>query len=312
MGSTSPLLSTASPALKSLSSHGKTRLRSSDKCRVNSNFDGVGLSLYRRIWSFLLHSSYLSVSKGKFIDFYVVGSIVTTITDGVGLSLYRRIWSFLLHSSYLSVSKGKFIDFYVVGSIITTITILISNNNLSDIHATTDHTKWLPAYLLLMHLVRRFCECMWVQKSVSTSRMHVAGYFLGVIHYLCLPFVFIPIHDELGQDSSSNAVKSFVVFMGCLFFQYQQHRHHVILGDLRSNKTAKSSSTGGANSYRIPKGGWFEFVSCPHYLAEIMIYFMLAILIELQTETTIDQDEESCVLVLSRICKLKHWIVLVW
>ena len=260
------LLSTVSPALKSLSSHGKTRLCSSDKCSGKSNYDSVGLSLFRRIWSFLLNSSYLSVNKRRFIDFYVVGSIITTIT------------------------------------------ILISSNNLSDIHATTDDTRWLPIFLLLMHLIRRFCECMWVQKSVSTSRMHVAGYLLGVIHYLCLPFVFIP-NQQKGQDSGSNTVKSFMVFMSCHFFQYQQHRHHAILGNLRPNKTTKSS-TGGVNSYRIPKRGWFKFVSCPHYLAEIMIYFMLAILMELQIDMTTVQDEESGVL--SRIYKFKHWIVLVW
>ncbi|RWS02523.1 polyprenol reductase-like protein, partial [Dinothrombium tinctorium] len=32
---------------------------------------------------------------------------------------------------------------------------------------------------------------------------------------------------------------------------------------------------GQVTTYRhsIPKGGWFEFVSCPHYFAEILIYF---------------------------------------
>lgn len=30
--------------------------------------------------------------------------------------------------------------------------------------------------------------------------------------------------------------------------------------------------------YRIPYGDWFEFVSSPHYLAEIMIYISLFLL----------------------------------
>ena len=260
------LLSIISPALNELSSHGKTRFGSIGKCHGKNNYD-----------------------------------------SDTNRSRYQRLWDFLLHSKYLFANKGRFIDFYAVGSIITTITILL-NFNWSGIHTTTksknDHRRLLPAYILLIHLVRRFCECLWVQKSVSTSTMHFAGYLLGVIHYLFLPFVFIP-DQEQEQDSGSNVVKSFMVFMGCLFFQYQQHRHHVILGNLRPN-----TSTGGINSYQIPKGGWFEFVSCPHYLAEIMVYFMLAILIQLQTDTATMQDEENGML--SRIHAQKHWIVLVW
>mmetsp|Transcript_27981 Transcript_27981/g.56165 ORF Transcript_27981/g.56165 Transcript_27981/m.56165 type:complete len:337 (+) Transcript_27981:26-1036(+) len=260
------LLSIVSPALNSLSSHGKTRLLS-NKCHGNNNHESVCCSLYQRIRNFVLHSNYLSVDKGRFIDFYAVGSIITTITI---------IFNYLKWSG------------------INTTTI-------------TEHKHWLPAYLLLIHLVRRFYECMWVQKSVSTSRMHIAGYLLGVIHYLCLPFVFIPINQELEQKSSS-IVESFIVSMGCLYFQYQQHLHHVILGNLRPNKT--TSSTGEINSYRIPKGGWFDFVSCPHYLAEIMIYFMLAVLIQIQTDTAMVQDEESGILY--QIHAQKHFIVLIW
>lgn len=29
-------------------------------------------------------------------------------------------------------------------------------------------------------------------------------------------------------------------------------------------------------TYRVPKGGWFELVSCPHYFAELLIYISLS------------------------------------
>ncbi|PIA33590.1 hypothetical protein AQUCO_04100192v1 [Aquilegia coerulea] len=44
-----------------------------------------------------------------------------------------------------------------------------------------------------------------------------------------------------------------------------QRRCHAILGSLREHKEH-------TNEYRIPHGDWFEIVSCPHYLAEIVIY----------------------------------------
>eukprot|EP01018_Ginkgo_biloba_P013470 Gb_17803 [translate_table: standard] len=46
---------------------------------------------------------------------------------------------------------------------------------------------------------------------------------------------------------------------------------HKILGSLRSEHQEET------NEYVIPYGDWFEIVSCPHYLAEIVIYAGLLI-----------------------------------
>lgn len=47
-----------------------------------------------------------------------------------------------------------------------------------------------------------------------------------------------------------------------------QHRCHVILANLRKN----SNNTTPTKAYKIPYGDWFEYVSSPHYFAEILIY----------------------------------------
>ncbi|KAL0323544.1 UNVERIFIED_CONTAM: Glutamine synthetase, chloroplastic [Sesamum angustifolium] len=44
-----------------------------------------------------------------------------------------------------------------------------------------------------------------------------------------------------------------------------QRRCHAILGSLRDNDEK-------VDDYAIPRGDWFEYVSSPHYLAEIVIY----------------------------------------
>lgn len=46
---------------------------------------------------------------------------------------------------------------------------------------------------------------------------------------------------------------------------------------LRQN-AAKKKKEGGRNVYKIPKGGWFRYVSSPHYLCEILLYFSFALL----------------------------------
>ena len=60
----------------------------------------------------------------------------------------------------------------------------------------------------------------------------------------------------------------------------QFHSHFLLAGLTKTSTITRrrSSSVSGTPRYRIPKGGAFEFVSCPHYLGEIVIYLGLAIL----------------------------------
>lgn len=228
-------------------------------------------------------------------------------------NFFQRIWNFLLTSNVLTVKKCRFTDFYVVG-IITTILLIYRLNNIITIETQLQH-HWLPTCLLLVHLIRRLCECVWIQKSMPSSRMHVAGYLLGVLHYLCLPFVFVPVvpYHELEQGSKNSrvilVVFRFMAILGCLYYQYQQFRHHVILGKLRR----PNEISGNINSYRIPTAGWFDFVSCPHYLAEIMVYFMFAIVLQIQaSETKISIQNSAMNDIVSMLCINRHWVVLLW
>jgi len=71
-----------------------------------------------------------------------------------------------------------------------------------------------------------------------------------------------------------------------------QYHSHFLLARLaarsgigsRSPRRRRSTSSGTGTEktatprYRIPRGGGFEYVSCPHYLGEIVIYLGLAVL----------------------------------
>lgn len=82
-----------------------------------------------------------------------------------------------------------------------------------------------------------------------------------------------------------------------IFFwaSYQQYKCHSILANIRSGGTGTSNTTSNrhksviyqsgmdrenstSGSVGIPKGGWFELVSSPHYTAEIVIYSSLLLL----------------------------------
>jgi hypothetical protein len=49
----------------------------------------------------------------------------------------------------------------------------------------------------------------------------------------------------------------------------------------RTNTTSVNSSNVSVdiNSYKIPMDGWFEYVTCPHYFAEVLLYLSYGILI---------------------------------
>ena len=296
------LLSIICPPLQSLSSHGKTRSR-------NKNTQDDALRIFQRLQHFAFNG--LIVNKCRFIDFYAAG-IITTV-----LIVYATIASNATNSNE---------DFMPLSQIIH---------------------RWLPTFLLMVHLIRRYCECKWVQKSGTSSQMHLAGYLLGIIHYICLPFVLVPLPMSCSYNESDipsggvgvcdillpsriTSVQSLLDIMsviGCIYFQYEQHRHHVILGNLRNNPNSASTY------YSLPTGGWFERISCPHYLAEIMIYFMFALLLNKHQQYIARESDmrawighlgnsmlswldpylgNDSMAVLITMYKSRQWILLVW
>jgi 3-oxo-5-alpha-steroid 4-dehydrogenase 3 len=264
------LLSTVSPTLTSLSSHGKTRALShnGDDSNTNTRCHDQPSLLRRWLRYHLVDNHRMTVNKCRFIDFYVTGIIVSTMILICNVVASRR--------NVCIMSRG-------------------------DIVSTS---------LLYVHLVRRYGECKWVHKSGALSQMHIAGYLLGILHYLCLPFLLIPYHQSsynlactlhnsdnpfqggdidgrqchdsspssgILQSTSMKVFLNALAIIGCIYFQYQQHRHHVILANLRGVGDSMSS-TKTTKHYAIPTGGWFEYVSCPHYFSEIMIYITFAVL----------------------------------
>jgi 3-oxo-5-alpha-steroid 4-dehydrogenase 3 len=122
--------------------------------------------------------------------------------------------------------------------------------------------------------------------------MHIMGYCAGVAHYIWLPLGFVSVpcgaKDVTGHNNTvpveHTHLLPMLLFLLGLCAQYQQHRHHVLLANLRIDPQTNSSNHNNAK-YRIPTGGWFRFVACPHYLAEIILYVCLAILVQFDHPT---------------------------
>jgi len=137
--------------------------------------------------------------------------------------------------------------------------------------------------------------------------------------------------EQQNVSGRTMAAVAVVFFFFGLWAQYQQYRHHLILANLRRRQHETSLSCGGdggrssstttkaapCDDYRIPHGGWFMFVSCPHYFAEILIYLAFALLAELEKYDYWQQQQPSVGNATSPTAARHHgnndhWYLLLW
>lgn len=118
---------------------------------------------------------------------------------------------------------------------------------------------WLPSLLLHVQLTRRLLESLLVVRHDS-SKMHVAHLLFALVYY--------PVLSLSINISSYPAHPYFQLLALILFFwaSFHQYRCHVILAELRAH---------APGVYGMPRGDWFELVSSPHYLAEMLVYLAL-------------------------------------
>lgn len=203
-------------------------------------------------------------------------------------SLMRR----LSHGDEFLIQKRFFLHFYICGLLSLAVVFYFSASFPDPTMDRNPSVRNMTTLSLLgIHLTRRLYECLHVHRTTSQSKMHLAGYLLGVLHYLLLPIVFVPLPCDHGREAtvSSHELRESKVSLVirtaaslfCLWAQCQQYWHHCLLAKLRLPNTSTSNAK---TVYRLPVGGWFRFVTCPHYLAEILIYLAFAILLEMQKE----------------------------
>ncbi|XP_072246064.1 polyprenal reductase [Leuresthes tenuis] len=133
----------------------------------------------------------------------------------------------------------------------------------------------LVQMLLCVHSLRRLLECLFVS-VFSDGVLHPVQYVFGLGYYVLLGLTVL-CSDRMGKETGSLLAQldwihmaGFVLFIGASLLQ---HQSLVLLAWLRTGK----SGTVETLAHRVPKGGWFELVSCPHYFAELLIYVSLSL-----------------------------------
>eukprot|EP00921_Rhytidocystis_pertsovi_P001835 GHVQ01003165.1.p1 GENE.GHVQ01003165.1~~GHVQ01003165.1.p1 ORF type:complete len:422 (-),score=31.56 GHVQ01003165.1:3108-4373(-) len=172
-----------------------------------------------------------------------------------------------------------------------------------------------PNILFLLHSTRRLLEQLFVVESNSASQMHVFAYLLGISFYAAAPLSLAPDIDYDSSYVSIGKMYTtcffILLFVLCNALQYDCHRRlaslrrqpkrkrlsasDVFFYDTGASKIAAGTpvqhcaATDAAATatvvtcveedrsavYEMPFGGLFEFMSCPHYFLEMLLYLCL-------------------------------------
>jgi 3-oxo-5-alpha-steroid 4-dehydrogenase len=243
------------------------------------------------------------------------GNTMTTFVNSIVIRMYVRKSHFRLF--YITAVANwiflqvKVWNYYQIHGGSTTHTLTMTNQQQERQHLLDmSHETIIISiifYLYGIQVFRRLYESFFVHRSNACSKMHGIAVFLGCIYYICVPTTLLGRYDILvfdccsslstvrpiNEDNSgienltttssspfvtANFIITIMIAIGFnLTAQYQQYRHHLILAKLRNN--AKSDEPD--SSYKIPYGGYFEYVCCPHYFFEIIIYLSFGILLQL-------------------------------
>ncbi|KAF2900043.1 hypothetical protein ILUMI_06147 [Ignelater luminosus] len=201
----------------------------------------------------------------------------------------------------VEVPKAWFRHFYVYSSILTiatlilAIAVLIFNVsvprkilNILDAAGGTNRkatvtsvSALLALTLLTIQCCRRMYDTHFVSVFGKTSRMNLSHYLIGFIHYTGAVFAILV---EAPRFSRSYGVVfrwidlTYIDVVAALFFlwaNWHQYKATVILANLRKDKKGSIIT----DVHKLPCGDWFEYVSSPHLLAEILMYFALTVIL---------------------------------
>ncbi|KAJ1951368.1 hypothetical protein FBU59_000199 [Linderina macrospora] len=228
-----------------------------------------------------------TVPKNMFAQFYAIGVIISA-----ALTIDFSNWyQFKARPMTVDVPEEFYFRFYMRFE-----SWLFGATRESFIDGPTS-ALLLAMGMYNVHVILRLYETVNHQPA-SKAQMHVGHYLVGLVHYVFAPLGIIG--DAIYAPGWVPA-NSYLVLTGMAIFAYasvHQWRCHHILYRLRfqslreererSEQEAEATaakSTDMQTAYVIPTGDLFNYVSCPHYLCEILVYVSLWLVTSCQSTT---------------------------
>ncbi|RCH81400.1 hypothetical protein CU097_004087 [Rhizopus azygosporus] len=147
-------------------------------------------------------------------------------------------------------------------SLISTCQLIITNT----FELQNNYRVLLMSVLILLHYGKRLFEVRFIHHYSGHCRLRdcftIASSYVGLT-------VLVKIFTE---QVPLSYVCSHLNLLGVVCFiigECVNFYHHVLLKNLRKD---------GSKEYKIPKHGLFEYVWCPHYLAEVITFFSMVMI----------------------------------
>lgn len=207
------------------------------------------------IWLLLSFCAILTACVPALHGISTHGKRQITTTLSISSSLFTRM------NVYLQVPKRYFWHMYLLG-LISTMCIIVTSPN-EYFRVSPEHSLILT--LWTVHLTRRLFECHLIT-IYNDSTMHVAGYVVGLLHYVLAPSTILAGTPYISFTTVTCALLLY------MFASSLQYCAHITLYHIKCDAPAKSP-------YRLPKTLPFRYTATPHYLAEILLYISFLILV---------------------------------
>ncbi|XP_060078515.1 polyprenol reductase-like [Ylistrum balloti] len=249
------------------------------------------LSVIWNVATLAIILGYLSVEFSSYFpsfihDLYLFGKV-------------RGLSGFKLQESLFQVPKSWFRHFYLTGVVINSTVLAIT---LYTVCGTGIWPEWfqdfltyighpgkeaedltppLPMVLALVmeeiQVVRRSIETLYIN-SYSNSKMSLVIYMVGVLFYSSIGISILAL-SEAGTISLDDFYSlSWLHWYAVILFLYASFKQFSVnkkMAKLRQDKNGNVTNT----KHHIPHGDLFEYVSCPHFLMEIILYFAISTLV---------------------------------
>ncbi|KAK2166498.1 hypothetical protein LSH36_38g01036 [Paralvinella palmiformis] len=202
----------------------------------------------KRKWTI---AQWFEMPKRWFIHFYIVGSLTN------GYFTYLYVCSYIFH--HKPPTWLTFVLHFLAG---------VPSNA-----STGPGSALLLLLLMFIQTFRRLFECMFVS-VYSRSTINIIHYIMGISLYTLFPLCVLCEAPNL-QTVTSNNIKDDLFIIrhiagGVMFLvaSWQQNQIHRQFAALRKDDHGRIKTL----HHKIPEGGWFQYISCPHYLMELVIY----------------------------------------
>lgn len=206
--------------------------------------------------------NYLEVPKKWFKHFYVFAALWST------LGFMLILLAFVFRTA-IPEFVTRFLD-----------TVALENRRAS--YNATSAT--VAMFCMLIQCWKRFYETHYLS-IFSNSNINISHYVVGYLHYFgCitailaeapLPFTALSVDHSPYFTVNDINVRLTVGIIVFLWAFQQQYLTNVHLVNLRTNKEGKVITY----EHKIPIGGLFDKISCPHMFCELLMYMAIYIML---------------------------------